>query len=67
MLNKLNPNKSMNRRDMLMATGAAVAASAFGMHWVAGADKKKQKILYFSRSAGFEHEAVKRAGEKAWI
>jgi type 1 glutamine amidotransferase len=50
----------MNRRDMLVATSAAVAASAFPLHWVAGADMKKQKILYFSRSAGFEHDAVKR-------
>ena len=49
----------MDRRDMLQATGAAVlVASAFPLHWVA-AEKKKQKILYFSRSAGFEHDAVK--------
>jgi len=51
----------MNRRDILAATGAAVlGASAFPLHWVAAADQKKQKILYFSRSAGFEHDAVKR-------
>jgi len=50
----------MNRRDILAATGAAVlGASAFPLHWVAAADKKKQKVLYFSRSAGFEHGAVK--------
>lgn len=28
-------------------------------YWIAAAQKKKQKILYFTRSAGFEHEAVK--------
>jgi type 1 glutamine amidotransferase len=60
MLNKSNSNRSMNRRDMLMTTGAAVAVSTFPMQWVAAADKKKQKVLYFSRSAGFEHDAVKR-------
>jgi len=50
----------MARRDMLRSAGAAVlAASVFPMHWVAAAEKKKQKVLYFSRSAGFEHEAVK--------
>ena len=50
----------MDRRDMLRATGAAVlASSAFPLHWVAGAEKKKQKVLYFTRSAGFEHGAVK--------
>lgn len=60
----LNSAKSIeyavNRRDMLRATGAAVlAASVFPLHWVAAAEKKKQKVLYFSRSAGFEHDAVK--------
>ena len=58
-----SPNSSehaLDRRDMLKATGAAVlAASALPMHWVAAAEKKKQKVLYFSRSAGFEHDAVK--------
>ena len=61
---KANMNEDrfpMNRRDMLLATGAAVVgASAFPLHWVSAADKKKQKVLYFSRSAGFEHDAVKR-------
>ena len=60
----LNSAKSseyaINRRDMIRATGAAVlTASAFPLHWVAAAEKKKQKVLYFSRSAGFEHDAVK--------
>ncbi|MFH1715987.1 MAG: ThuA domain-containing protein [Planctomycetota bacterium] len=58
---RLNSNShAMDRRDMLRATGAVViAASAFPLHWVAAAEKKKQKVLYFSRSAGFEHDAVK--------
>ncbi|HUU16621.1 MAG TPA: ThuA domain-containing protein [Sedimentisphaerales bacterium] len=60
----LNNSKSIeyaiNRRDMLRATGAGVlAASAFPLHWAAAVEKKKQKVLYFSRSAGFEHDAVK--------
>ena len=56
-----NSKNRMNRRDILAATGAAaLGASAFPLHWVAAADKKKQKVLYFSRSAGYEHEAVKR-------
>ena len=50
----------MDRRDMLRTAGAAaVAASAFPMQWVAAGEKKEQKVLYFSRSAGFEHGAVK--------
>lgn len=58
-----NPKRSrhvLDRRDMLRATGVAVlAASTFPLHWVAAAGKKKQKVLYFTRSAGFEHGAVK--------
>jgi type 1 glutamine amidotransferase len=61
MCNKSNFDKSINRRDMLAAAGAAIlGVSAFPTNWVAAADKKKQKILYFTRSAGFEHEAIKR-------
>jgi hypothetical protein len=58
-----NPKVSgnaMGRRDMLRAAGAVVlSASAFPLHWVAAAEKKQQKILYFTRSASYEHEAVK--------
>jgi len=51
---------AMDRRDMLRTAGAvAVAATAFPMQWVSAGEKKKQKVLYFSRSAGFEHGAVK--------
>jgi type 1 glutamine amidotransferase len=62
--NGLNNSKSnehiMDRRDMLLATGTAVlTASAFPLQWVAADEKKKQKVLYFSRSAGYEHDAVK--------
>ncbi|MHC4431114.1 MAG: ThuA domain-containing protein [Planctomycetota bacterium] len=51
---------AMDRRDVLRTAGAvAVAASAFPMQWVSASEKNKQKVLYFSRSAGFEHGAVK--------
>jgi type 1 glutamine amidotransferase len=53
----------MNRRDMLLATGAAVGLSAFPFRWAAAADKKKQKVLYFTRSAGFVHSVVNRNGK----
>ncbi len=50
----------MDRRNILKAASAvAVTASAFPMQWVSADEKKKQKVLYFSRSAGFEHGAVK--------
>jgi uncharacterized protein len=55
----------MKRREMLLATGAAVLGmSAFPLGWVAAADKKKQKILYFTRSAGFVHSVVRRNGKE---
>ncbi len=53
----------MKRREMLASTGAAVLGlSAFPLSWAAAADKKKQKVLYYTCSAGFEHGPVKRKG-----
>ena len=55
----------MKRREMLATTGAAVLGlSTFPLGWAAAADKKKQKVLYFTRSAGFEHGAVRRNGDE---
>ena len=52
---------AMSRRDMLRASGAAVLGlSAFSLRWTAAADKKPQKVLYFTRSAGFVHSVVNR-------
>jgi uncharacterized protein len=55
----------MKRRDMLKATSAAVLGlSAFPLRWVAAAEKKRQKVLYFTRSAGYEHSVVHREGSR---
>ena len=55
----------MKRREMLLTTGAAVLGmSAFPLGWVAAAEEKKQKVLYFTRSAGFVHSVVDRNGEE---
>lgn len=55
----------MRRREMLKATGTAIVGlSTFPFGWVAAAEKKKQKVLYFSRSVGFEHSAVRRTGDE---
>ncbi len=54
----------MKRREMLVSTGAAVLGlSAFPLRWVAAAEKKP-RILYFTRSAGFEHSEVRREGDQ---
>ena len=55
----------MKRREMLLTSGAALlGASAFPMGWVAAAEDKKQKVLYYTRSAGFKHSVVDRHGEQ---
>lgn len=54
----------MKRREMLLTTGAAVLGlSAFPRGWAAGDDKKKPKILYFTKSGGYVHSVVDRKGE----
>ena len=51
----------MNRRDMLLTTGAAaIGLSAFPLDLVAAAEEKRHKVLYFTRSAGFEHPPITR-------
>ncbi len=53
----------MNRREMLLTTGAALlGASTFPLGWAAAADKKQQKVLYFTRSADYEHFSVAPRG-----
>jgi hypothetical protein len=53
----------MKRREMLRSASlAALGLSALPLGWVAGAARRKQKVLYFTRSAGFEHSVVHREG-----
>ena len=50
----------MRRRELLKWGGAAVlSVSAFPLGW-ARAAQKKHKILYFTRSVGFQHSPVAR-------
>jgi type 1 glutamine amidotransferase len=51
----------MHRREMLITTGATlIGLSAFPFSWVSAADNKKQKVLYYTKSAGFVHPEVDR-------
>jgi uncharacterized protein len=52
----------MKRREMLLSLGAIAGASLLPANILRAAEKKA-KILYFTRSAGFEHSAVKRNGD----
>jgi hypothetical protein len=55
----------MKRRDFLLSTGAAtLGLSAFSACRIFGQEKKRQRVLYFTRSAGFEHSVVKRKGKE---
>ena len=53
----------MNRRDMLARSGAAVAGLGFlnfPFAWADDKDAPKRKLLFFTKSSGFEHSAIKR-------
>jgi type 1 glutamine amidotransferase len=55
----------MRRREFLLSSGlAALSVSAFPTGWVSAAGNKKQRVLYFTRSAGFEHSVVRRKGDE---
>jgi uncharacterized protein len=52
---------AMHRREMLLSAGAAIIGlSAFPFGWASAAENKKQKILYYTKSAGFVHPEVDR-------
>src|SRR6516162_5065926 len=59
----------MNRREMLLRSGAAAAAlgmTRFPMGWSSPRDaKKNQHILMFTRSQTFEHSCIKRGKDNA--
>jgi type 1 glutamine amidotransferase len=53
----------MNRRDLMRIGSAALLGCASpSLAGAAGDDAKKRKVLYFTRSAGVEHEVVKQSG-----
>ncbi len=53
----------MRRREMLLTAGAAVVGmSVFPLGWVVAEEKKKPKVLYFTKSSGYVHSVVKREG-----
>jgi type 1 glutamine amidotransferase len=61
---EMNRRGDMNRRDVLRAAGvvaAGMAAGAFPLGWVRGADDgKRQHVLFFTKSAGFQHSVITR-------
>ncbi|MBN1908216.1 MAG: ThuA domain-containing protein [Pirellulales bacterium] len=57
----------MHRRDLLRSASMAALGLAFFPCRGAFAKEKKQKVLYFTRSATYEHSAVRRKGKKLSI
>jgi type 1 glutamine amidotransferase len=57
----------MNRREMLMRSGAAaltLGLSRFPLGWAAPADNRKRRVLMYTKSEGYQHDVVKRHGDK---
>lgn len=53
----------MNRREMLLGSGAVALGLALTPSLRAGLGDRK-KILFFTKSSGFEHSVIKRTGDK---
>ena len=57
-------NATKSRRDLLKASAALAAASPFFSKTLSAArTQNRPKILFFTKSSGFEHSVVKREGE----
>jgi type 1 glutamine amidotransferase len=56
----------MNRREMIRHTAAATLGLGLaGCTWPAGAAQPKtKKVLFFSKSSGYEHSVIKRKGDE---
>ncbi len=55
----------MQRRDFLLkASVAGLTLAGFPFGWTAASEKEKFKVLYFTRSAGYEHSMVRRKGNQ---
>lgn len=57
----------MNRRHLLTRAGLAAAGlglSQFPLGWASAADGPRRRVLFFSKSAGFEHPMIKRQGDQ---
>jgi len=55
----------MKRREFLTSLGTlTICSMTFPLQWVQAAEGKKKRLLYFTRSAGFEHSVVRRRGKE---
>jgi len=50
----------MNRREMILRTAPRAGLGLAGWNLTAAAQPKTKKVLFFSKSSGFEHSVIKR-------
>ena len=55
-------SENLNRRSWMGTSTALAAMMASGK--ILAADNKPKKLLFFTKSAGFEHSVVKRDGDQ---
>ena len=59
--------EGVTRRQAMMTVAAAAAAFATGslpLGWTRAQDGKTRKVLFFTKSAGFQHSCITRKGEE---
>ncbi len=59
--NRMNPFET-NRRQWMAGTAITLGSILAASRAIAADALPKKKLLYFNRSAGFEHSVVKRNG-----
>ena len=59
----MNGTNTMPRRRALGLLGAATFVTTTLPYAAAVNNKNKSRILFFTKSSGFEHDAVKRKGD----
>jgi len=58
-------NDWITRREMILRTGlAALGVGLAGLPGSASAQTNPRKVLFFSKSSGFEHSVIKRTGDQ---
>jgi type 1 glutamine amidotransferase len=60
-------SEGLTRRQAMLAVAGAAAAFATGsipLGWAKAADGKNKKVLFFTKSAGFQHSVITRKGEE---
>ena len=55
---------TLNRREMLLAAGAALLGPGVAGRALAQTKKESKKVLFFTKSAGFQHSVIARKGDQ---